>query len=454
MKFCYKCGTQLNDNAEFCVSCGTRQMSVTDSAGNTLNSTQQPAGYDQYTAQGTVPVNMPGNTLNSTQQPAGYDQYTTQGTVPDSMSNNIQNNMYTNVQAAMPNNNQVNMPQPPQYSQFSGQDYQQAMYNAQADYSMQQNAFQLGGIVADPNYGYDMNSGRDQGGDQSGKDGRKNKKKSKKKIVIPLVIVLLIGLGVGGFFILKAVLKSPQEKMLDEFFEAIEDMDIAKLEKIYKPADSPRSDLINEDQGMASLIVRRFGFTRGGILENADYVKFNSELMDMWLNSYGFKDTISGGTADKSETDAQSELFKKKYKDFKVDYEIVSIGNASEYRISRMNGIDQIQVDDMAELISTTYKIDKADIEEVDVAKLHIKWNYGDKKYGYDKSWWNNETFKNIVAEHIRDTKGRILGSYDEVVVYQDNLIYNAFLYKYKGKWYIYNPYIINSTLSQGWIAE
>lgn len=61
------------------------------------------------------------------------------------------------------------------------------------------------------------------------------------------------------------------------------------------------------------------------------------------------------------------------------------------------------------------------------VAQISVEWYYGDNLYGYNKDWWNDESF----AEKIGQT-------YDAAIESRADYDYVVFVYQYAGEWYVY----------------
>ena len=333
MKYCINCGTQLEDNALFCSSCGAKQ----------------------------IVQNLP------VQQPQQVQQQYVQ----------------------------------PQYVQPQ---YVQPQY-------VQPQAFSAG----------------------AGKP-EERKKGKKKFFIIPLIVVLLAAIGVGAFFLFfRKNQTDPTEKqiqVLDAYFEAMSDMDFDTIYRLNAPDSDERFNVGTDRVTLAELLIDMYRYPRGSLDDMFSY------FPDMFLKSYGFPERDKGGMEESRKVNKDPDLFRKHYKDFKAEYDLISLENASEYEISYGHG--RRQVEDMAEYIADDMGLD---VEDVYVAKIHIYWSYGDKEYGYDKSWWDNEKYREVVGESgpYDENIGKKVQTYREYVDYYDNLEYNVFLYEVDGEWYIYN---------------
>ena len=261
------------------------------------------------------------------------------------------------------------------------------------------------------------------------------RKKGKKKFfIIPLIVVLLAAIGVGAFFLFfRKNQTDPTEKqiqVLDAYFEAMSDMDFDTIYRLNAPDSDERFNVGTDRVTLAELLIDMYRYPRGSLDDMFSY------FPDMFLKSYGFPERDKGGMEESRKVNKDPDLFRKHYKDFKAEYDLISLENASEYEISYGHG--RRQVEDMAEYIADDMGLD---VEDVYVAKIHIYWSYGDKEYGYDKSWWDNEKYREVVGESgpYDENIGKKVQTYREYVDYYDNLEYNVFLYEVDGEWYIYN---------------
>jgi len=412
MKFCTKCGSELFDDAVFCSKCGTKQIMPNEQAAQY----GQNAQYNQYVQQpGAQPQQGQYNQAAQYNPTAQYGQ-------------NAQYNQYVQQSAAQPQQGQFN--QAAQYNP-TAQYNQAAQYNPNAQYNQ---------YIPQPGF-------------QPPSEGTV-KKGIKKPVIISAIVVLALGLGIGAYFLFfKKANKSPQEKVLDGFFEALSEMDMSKAESYCAPAGSEKYGTIIDQQGqsLSNQITNRFCFCRS-TLQQMDYLRFEQEILDIYLSSYGFVSAKNGGWEDYCETNDDNARFKEKYKDFKVDYELVSLKKASEYTISYRDRIKKIEIPDMAEYISSNREVD---VNDVYVAKIKIHWRYGNKKYGFDEAWWNNEKFTRAFENSglYNERTGKKCTTYSQVINYYDNSVYDVFIYESNGEWYIFNPYIIRYYYS-GWTVE
>lgn len=393
MKYCIKCGLQLEDDSIFCPVCGMQQ---------TQPQNVQPQ-YPQMDAQPEYPQ------MNAqAQYPQAYPQQ------------------------------HFAQPQYPQ-QQYPQQQYPLVYPQQQYGYGAPNNAAGYGNAAAPvlPQV---------KAGDKA--DGKVKEGKSKKKfIVIPVIVVLLAALGVGSYFLFfRKNKKDPTEKqvqVLDAYFEALSDMDFDAIYKLNSPNSDERFNLGTDRVPLSELLTDVYRYPRGSLDDMFSY------FPDMFLKSYGFPERDKDDMEEFRKVNKDVDLFREHYKDFKAEYDLISLENASEYEISYGHG--RRQVEDMAEYIADDMELD---VEDVYVAKIHIYWSYGDKEYGYDSSWWYNDNYKRLMEEYgpYDESTGEKAKTYGECVDYYDNLEYDVFLYEVDGEWYIYNINMREN--GYGWSVE
>ena len=289
------------------------------------------------------------------------------------------------------------------------------------------------------------------------KNSKAGKSGHRKALVICIILFLLVGLGAGAYFVFFGKdkkqsandVQKAKEKVLDDYFEALTNMDFEAIYKLNSPNSDERFNIGTDRATLAELLTDLYHYPRGATIDNSSYMLSNTEVSDVYLKSYGFSGYYEGGMDEYRNVNRDNELFKEKYKDFKVEYELISLDKASNYKISRGNGLSP--VNDMKQYISHEMDLD---VDDVYVAKIHIKWSYGDKRYGFDKSWWNNAVYKEIMDNQgITDKKtGKILSSYNELVDFYDSMVYDVFLYETYGEWYIFNINMRDN--GYGWSVE
>ena len=172
------------------------------------------------------------------------------------------------------------------------------------------------------------------------------------------------------------------------------------------------------------------------IIENDDRMRTDQEIMDLYYESYGFSSFREGGPEEYREVSQDNKKYEKKFDDFKADYELVSMKKADEYTVSLRNRLDYEEID-LQEYIGDKYDIEVGDVY---VATIKASWKYGDKEYGFDKDWWDNDHFVEILGNYRGNFGG---DTYNKVIRYYEKKKYNLVIYEYKDDWYILNPYFI-----------
>ena len=253
----------------------------------------------------------------------------------------------------------------------------------------------------------------EQGISQELPSGKKSKKKkgSKKPLIITIIIVLVAALGVCAFFLLKNVLKSPQEKLLDEYFEAINNKD---LDTVYDMEYGLNEGL--NASNYVSFYIQNLGFTPG-LFSSVDSLVFDQEIVDAYYKSLGY------------EGKTHEELIENRREDFMGDADILLSGFKASYELEDLkkaedcelgyykNGLTYVEVDDIEKFIEDKYGIDVSDVY---VAKMKIYWEYNGLKYG------NDEKLMDILKKKDIDLGYDIYDMNDEL----DDMDYYMVIYK------------------------
>ncbi len=265
----------------------------------------------------------------------------------------------------------------------------------------------------------------------------------KKKSKVPLIIIIcaaVLAIAAAVFFLFindsTRINKSAQEKALDRYFEACEDLDLKKVDKACYPkggADRRGSDYYYFSDSL--------GFTRG-MLSLFEHDPINGvKIAKILWKSYGldYPEDADKYTKLTQQRDVDlSEL----YPDFSCSYELEKLESIDDVKVYIMNrgaiiaGVDEQQLPvDMKEKIEGNVN---ADVDEVYAAQIKIKWACGDMEYGNDKSWWDNKDFKDMLSKSLRDNSKFTYSDYDKLIKSYEKQKYNIFIYKSGDDWYVY----------------
>ena len=427
MKYCTMCGAALEDEAVFCSVCGTKQA------------TQQNVQQVQIPQQ-PVPQNIQQEQMPQQQVAQNYQSYPQQAYFQQNQM--LQQPSAQNYQPypQQPVQNYQPYPQQPYFQSNQMSQQQVAQQNMQQGQMPQQPFIAQAQSMQAPTLQEQTNQSLPT---QNTTEQNTNGGKKKKKLIIAsIAAVLVIGLGIGAYFLFFKKKSESRVEVLDKYFEALNDMDFEKIDELYTSNVEKRYNF--ENKRTSVLLIRDFEYYRGSIIEAMDTARMNRDLMDMYYRSYGFSNYVDS-VEERKNIEMDDDLFKEKYKDFKAKYELISYEEASKYKISYRQGIKYVDIDDMGEYISDKLSVN---VDKVYVAKIHIKWSYGNKKYGYDESWWQNDTFKDYLEVQggiMDETTMRRVSDYDDIIDAYDHIIYDVFIYESDGKQYIYNPNIIRN---------
>lgn len=245
---------------------------------------------------------------------------------------------------------------------------------------------------------------------------------NKKKVLVPVIAVALVAVIAATLLIVlnrKKDSSSEQEKLIDEYFEAINNKDI---EKIYDIAyiEEIKDKKYNSDYSESTIAAYQF-FTNdmGFAIAGGDDKIFTQQCC---RDSY----------PDVTDNLSENMVFKKRLDMLKVSYEIIDIEPFENVNIDRIvkRERQRLSIEDIEKLAS--YDGITAEIEDVDVAFVKSEWRYDDMLYGFDADWWKESS--NMPYE-----------TYDEAIsfmkYYQGNpemeYVYTLILYKADDEWHI-----------------
>lgn len=268
-----------------------------------------------------------------------------------------------------------------------------------------------------------------------------NKKSKLPLVIIICAAVLAVAAAVFFLFIFDAtrINKSPQEKALDRYFEACEELDAEKVLETFTP--SPDYNVLH--QGAFMFWERTLGFHRG-IPTFLGPQEFGVKNAKKYYKSYGldFPDDVKD--LETIRADDKDDL-EKLYPDFSCDYELIKMKNADDVTVSMVNmgSINRVLGEDNATEIDIKEEIENAvgeDVGDVYVAQIKMKWACGDMEYGNDESWWKDKAFKKMITDNFRDYDDFSYSTYEKVVKSYEKEKYTVFIYECDGEWYVY-PY-------------
>jgi len=370
--YCKECGKDLKSTDAFCIICGTPTgVKKSSSKNNEMLNAGSISSNDEMSQAGRLPENNKASGMLNNAMP-------TDGTVSNNSALQDVNSMYG------PNG--------------------ASMYQSQQEL----------------NYGMNDNI--------SGNSGKN--KSNKKFLIIGIAALVVIGLAVTLILINKL---SPQRKLIDEYFEAINDKDASKIYDL-SYTDELKEGLPTYDEDEDKLFfftnVRLMGFSRG--LYEFDAFKFLPCVTDVYepskndLNLGNSKDRVLDG--------------------LEVSYDIVDIKPLGDFELySDLLGHEEVVDMDEFESIVSRYNLEtgeqiKVDIEDAYVAQVKVSWEYDGNLYGMLKSWWKDDEFIEFVYKRgfeQYDTYDKAIKSMETIK--DKDKVYLLLLYKCDGEWYIYN---------------
>ena len=253
---------------------------------------------------------------------------------------------------------------------------------------------------------------------------------NKKFLIIGIVALVVIGIAVTLILMNKL---SPQRKLIDEYFEAINDKDASKIYDL-SYTDQLKEGLPTYDEDESKVFfftnVRLMGFSRG-------LYEFDAFRMVPCIEeAYGPKtDNLNLGNSKDRVLDG-----------LEVSYDIVDIKPLEDFELySDLLGHEEVVDMDEFESIVSRYNLEtgeqiKVDIEDAYVAQVKISWEYDGNLYGMMKSWWKDDEFKEFVSKSSFEQ----YDTYDKAIKSMETIntmdkVYLLLLYKCDGEWYIYN---------------
>lgn len=294
-----------------------------------------------------------------------------------------------------------------------------SMYQSQQDFN-----FSL-------NDNFSSNGGMNKTNKNKPNMNESNKIKTNKKfLIIGIAVLIIIGVTVALLMMNKL---SPQRKLIDEYFEAINDKDATKIYDLsYTDQLKEGLPTYDEDEDKVFFFtnVRLMGFSRG-------LYEFDAFRMVPCIEeAYGPKpDNLNLGNSKDRVLDG-----------LEVSYDVVDIKPLEDFDLySDLLGHEEVVDMDEFESIVSRYNLEtgeqiKVDIDDAYVAQVKVSWEYDGNLYGMMKSWWKDDEFIEFVSKRgfeQYDTYDKAIKSMETIK--DKEKVYLLLLYKCDGEWYIYN---------------
>lgn len=252
---------------------------------------------------------------------------------------------------------------------------------------------------------------------------------------VALILCIIFGCSFVGCGAIMQNNKQDVEAALDEYFNACNMLDFEAVHNASYPEgmEGPVSSVLLSDSEyeLFNYWKSSMGFSRSK-LDNADWIRFIKDfpLYEDYILVYPSDD---GGLLDSEFNEITME---EALPDFTVSYEIEEMGRLENVAVSRREGLKQIELNNMDEIVKLTDGT-YMDVDDMYVAQISIEWSYKNNLYGYNKDWWNNDIF----CENVDFT-------YSETIDECANYDYIVFVYQYEGEWYVYPENISEGLIS------
>lgn len=270
-----------------------------------------------------------------------------------------------------------------------------------------------------------------------------NKKIKKKILPIVIALIALAAAVLAILFVLKKNTHLGAQGALDRYFEAVNDFNIKDMYECCYPDKSKYASFAN-----APLYSFYQDYSRSYIAK-ADVYKLNPCFTAHYLQYYGYSCNDYNNIDEAYKTlqtyqkDAEKIIkrwdevsksdIKKILPDFKASYKLNKMVDGDDCTINILGE----QVNDIKSYINSKVGVEPSEIK---VANITVEWKYGDKLYGYDKDWWNQEDFVSVLSS----LNSGNFSSYDSAIEFsRKGATVDVILYKYKGKWFVYPPYVL-----------
>ncbi len=254
-------------------------------------------------------------------------------------------------------------------------------------------------------------------------------KEKKKRIILPVMLfILLVAIIVVVILHLPGNRLSPQRKVIDAYFDAINDSNQdAIIEMSYHEDAIEIKNNYNVDEMLFFTSPYFMGFSRG--LYEYDMFKVEKCVADSYPNKQ------AGLTEDQIRSKTLNML--------DVSYEVLDIKPFEEFELYKRTISDDnesFSYEDVNKYINCiNYETgDQTDFEaeEVYVAQVKVEWKYDDMLYGMNKKWWKDEGFIKLANSNENFTTYKNSISFMKTLDGEDK-VYILILYKCEGEWYI-----------------
>ena len=260
-------------------------------------------------------------------------------------------------------------------------------------------------------------------------DIKNHSKFNKKKTIIFAFLLILIIVAVLVILCLPGNYLSPQRRVIDDYFEAINDKDI---EEIYEIEYDDEALNLKNDYDVNKLFYFTnnmfMGFNRG--LYEADYLR----TIDVVYNSY----------PNINKEGSEEKVTRKTLNMLKVDYKVVDITPLEKFdlTVKGFTNLKEVTIDDVEDYANVidfeTGESSRIKVDDVYIAQVKVEWFYDDMKYGVNKKWWDDEEFCSLVNHYDgHRTYKAAIDSFEKYDGTDKDKVYILILYKAKGDWHI-----------------
>lgn len=246
-------------------------------------------------------------------------------------------------------------------------------------------------------------------------------KRVKRSMAVVLCLVFL-----GALCGCNSGAQGGPSEALKEYFDACNAMDMEAIHNASYPEgmEGYYSDqLLSEtDYDFYNNWRVNMGFARSR-LDLADYIKFNPELVIF----DDYPNVTMGPNGELLNYDREEITLEEALPNFSVTYHVEEMESLKNCTLNLRDGLSLIKMEDMDRIVALKDG-SFLDVDEMYVAQVQVEWYYGNKLYGYNKSWWNDEEFCKLSP----------YASYEDAIEDYENTDHVMIIYKYDDEWYVY----------------